>query len=206
VSISKSLRIARAPHIRPQSLADLAGPFAREKRLMAKVARQVEGKKATKATTAPVKPVKQALTGCRRLCDTGKPVPRCGPSAWHWRVRAPRPSEGQSAQGSGTQGRHAHPQSCDWPNGRGGGQTRERAGEDPCSVEAEGGCEPVVLRSPTTAPTSLSPQTETYRMARASRIPSGDQKWYEHFDSIRPLLALIGEAHSPPAADLHHIR
>jgi hypothetical protein len=62
VSISKSLRIARAPHIRPQSLADLAGPFAREKRLMAKVARQVEGKKATKATPAPVKPVKQALT------------------------------------------------------------------------------------------------------------------------------------------------
>jgi hypothetical protein len=29
---------------------------------MAKVARQVEGKKATKATPAPVKPVKQALT------------------------------------------------------------------------------------------------------------------------------------------------
>ena len=30
--------------------------------MMAKVARQVEGKKATKATPASVKPVKQALT------------------------------------------------------------------------------------------------------------------------------------------------
>jgi hypothetical protein len=61
-SISKLLRIAKAPQIRPQVLAELAGSFAREKSLMAKVARQTAVKKTSKATPTPIKPVKQALT------------------------------------------------------------------------------------------------------------------------------------------------
>jgi hypothetical protein len=59
--ISKSLRIAKAPPIRPRSLAESASLFAQENRLMAKVARQAAVKKSSKAP-APIKPVKQALT------------------------------------------------------------------------------------------------------------------------------------------------
>ena len=127
---------------------------------MAKVARQAAVKKASKATPAPVKPVKQALTKSAlvNLIAEENEIPRktaAGVYATlenlllgsvHPRrrgVRAAGPSEGQSAQGSRAQSRHPHPQSFDRPNGRGGGETGERAREDPCAVEAEDGCEPV---------------------------------------------------------------
>ena len=91
-----------------------------------------------------------------RLCVTGKPVPRCSPSAWHWRVRAPRPSEGQSAQGSGTQGRHAHPQSCDLAKWS---RRRPKPASVRVKIRALSKLKAAARRSPTTAPTSLSPQT-----------------------------------------------
>ena len=129
---------------------------------MAKVAGQAPVKKASKATPAPIKPVKMALTKSAlvNLIAEENEIPRktaagvyatlenlfswFGPSAWCRRVRAARSSEGQSTQGSGAQSRHPRPQSRDRRNGRGGGQAGERAGEDPCAVETEDGCEPIV--------------------------------------------------------------
>jgi hypothetical protein len=98
---------------------------------MAKVAGQAPVKKASKATPAPIKPVKLALTKSAlvNLIAEENEIPRktaagvyatlenlfswFGPSAWCRRVRAARSSEGQSTQGSSAQSRHPRPQSRD---------------------------------------------------------------------------------------------
>ena len=117
---------------------------------MAKVTRQTAVKKTSKAAPAPIKPVNQVLTKSAlvNLIAEENEIPRktaAGVYATlenlflgsvHPRgtgVRAAGHSEGQPTQSSGAQGRNPHPQSRHGPNGRGGRETGERAGEDPCA-------------------------------------------------------------------------
>ena len=131
---------------------------------MAKAVRKAAARKASKAP-APIKPVKATLTKSAliSLIAEENEITRKTAAGVYATLEnlflgsvhprgvgefiLPGPSEGQSAQGSGAQGRDARAQPCDGRNGQGRGKARQRSSKDPRPVEAEDGCEPLIRRA-----------------------------------------------------------